>query len=176
MIKSLGVVVGRFQVAELHAGHKSLIQQALDNFDDVIIFIGIPKDYKVSIKNPLPPIAIVQSIRETFPQIKEDHILFIKDIGDWTLWVPKLDGMIAYWCESNKLILPDLKISICGSRDSAPEQYKAYKGVHDIYLIKEVGNNISGTNSREEIKNNYKPNWTKENRELIVWLVENYLN
>lgn len=49
---SLGVIVGRFQVPELHEAHLALIKYAVANFDDVLILIG--KAPTPSKSNPLP--------------------------------------------------------------------------------------------------------------------------
>jgi len=38
-----GVIVGRFQVNNLHAGHLELLRQVADKHDRVIVFIGVAR-------------------------------------------------------------------------------------------------------------------------------------
>ena len=45
-VDTVGVIVGRWQVPDLHAAHKELIQQVLDKHPRVIIFVGLAPDRK----------------------------------------------------------------------------------------------------------------------------------
>ena len=40
---SIGVLVGRFQVHELHEAHHYVIDQVVENHKKVILFLGVPK-------------------------------------------------------------------------------------------------------------------------------------
>ena len=48
---NIGVIVGRFQVADLTQGHKELIQYSLDNMDYTIIFIGCTPHNEINKEN-----------------------------------------------------------------------------------------------------------------------------
>ncbi len=49
---SIGAVVGRFQVHELHDAHRYIIDQVVNNHKKSIIFLGVPKVVGTK-KNPL---------------------------------------------------------------------------------------------------------------------------
>ena len=46
---NVGVIVGRFQVPELHRMHHDLIQSVIDRHEKVYIFLGIPKNNELTI-------------------------------------------------------------------------------------------------------------------------------
>ena len=52
-MKKLGVVIGRFQVPELHAGHRHILDTTRDENDDLLILLGTTEALP-SERNPLP--------------------------------------------------------------------------------------------------------------------------
>ena len=63
----VGVIVGRFQVPELHPGHIDLIQTVCDAHDKVVIFLGL-SPLMVTRENPLDFESRKQMILAKFPQ------------------------------------------------------------------------------------------------------------
>lgn len=109
----VGVIVGRFQVPELHQEHLKLIETVCDKHNKVIIFLGL-SPLMVTEENPLDFEARKQMILEEFPQIT---IQYIKDMSSDELWSKKLDGMIG------DLITPNQKPVLYGGRDSFVHRY-----------------------------------------------------
>lgn len=163
MKKKIGIIVGRFQVHELHQGHTYLIGQALEKFDEVRVFLGVTKGEIIDLRNPLPFEARKTMLLEQFPQLF-NKIDKIEDIGNWKLWVESLDNR-----------LKDLEnlgdIFIFGSRDSVASRYKEFDGKYEVVCLEELPN-FSGTAVREDISNKYQPIWNKNNRKLAIWMVE----
>lgn len=164
-MEKIGIIIGRFQVPELHQGHKYLIQSTINNFDDTIIFIGETKDKILTAHDPLPFEARKRVIIENFPELN-GKIYSLPDLGDWKAWVKQLDTRIEM-LQTLNVIPKDSNIYICGSRDSVPERYKEFNGIFDIHIFPPL-KNLSGTKEREKYKN-YKPTWTLEERKLMTW-------
>src|SRR5271167_2605495 len=87
----VGIIVGRFQVHELHAAHKNLIQSVLDRHDKVITFLGL-SPLKYTGENPLDFQARKQMILEQFPTV---NVLYIKDKPSDEAWSRELDEKIS---------------------------------------------------------------------------------
>ena len=51
---NVGVIVGRFQVAELTVGHHDLIQSVIDRHEKVYVFLGIKKTNELTVTDRLP--------------------------------------------------------------------------------------------------------------------------
>lgn len=164
----IGIIVGRFQVPELHPGHRYLIDKTIEMFDQVYILLGVSKELKPDKRNPLSFEARKTMLLEYYPQLNE-RIFPIRDLGNWPLWVKGLD----IWLEENISNLGE--IYLVGSRDSVPEKYKEYGGKFNIELLPEMPNE-SGTQTRESLLTNYKPDWNLENRKLAIWLINQINN
>lgn len=104
----VGVIVGRFQVHELHEGHRNLIQYVCDQHEKVIILLGVSPLWG-TLQNPLDFEARKQMISEEFPQV---NILYVKDQHDDDLWSRKLDAQV------RGLLTPSQTAVLYGSRDS----------------------------------------------------------
>lgn len=109
----IGVIVGRFQVDELHEGHLNLINSVIGNHDKVILFLGVhpipnteynPCDYK----------ARELMVQELFPTIS---IVSIKDVNNDEEWSKTLDSKI-------REIYPMGDVTLYGSRDGFTNSYK----------------------------------------------------
>lgn len=109
----VGVIVGRFQVHDLHAGHVDLIQTVVDTHDKVVIFLGL-SPLKVTPNNPLDFEMRRQMIQEMFPRV---NVLYIKDVGNDEAWSRKLDEMVSDLCS------PGQSVCLYGGRDSFIERY-----------------------------------------------------
>ena len=109
----IGVIVGRFQVDELHEGHLNLINSVIGNHDKVILFLGThpipnteynPLDYKIR----------ELMIQESFPGVT---IQLIKDVNNDEEWSKNLDIKI-------REIYPMGDVTLYGSRDGFTNSYK----------------------------------------------------
>lgn len=112
MNRRLGVIIGRFQVPELHTGHRYLINYARGHSDDLLILLGTSEAFP-TLRNPLPyPIREVL-IRESYP---EAIIGPIPDHPSDEKWSKNLDTIITSR-------FPDHQVTLYGSRDSFIPHY-----------------------------------------------------
>ena len=109
-----GIIVGRFQLAELHNGHLELIQGVVDKHERVVLFLGVSPVLATQ-RNPLDFESRKQMILDKFPNVT---VLYIKDIKSDELWSEKLDEQIA------DIISPTQTLALYGSRDSFINHYK----------------------------------------------------
>ena len=131
---NVGVIVGRFQVPELHRMHHDLIQSVIDRHEKVYLFLGIPKNNELTISNPLPFDARQEMITTVFPNVK---VLFIKDRDSNEEWV-----------RNCKFIID--KITVYGSRDSFLETYHQNGGKYPSSELVST-ERISGTECRHDV-------------------------
>lgn len=131
---SLGVIIGRFQVAELHAGHKHLISHAEEKSGVVMILLGTSEAVP-STKNPLSFVARKRMVLESFPNVL---VYEIKDHPSNEVWSQSVDKTI-------ELSFPTAEVTLYGSRDSFMSYYS---GKHPVTVIPEIPN-ISGTLMRK---------------------------
>ena len=155
--EDVGIIVARFQVAELHEGHTELIDTVFNRHDKVIIFLGLSVAKSTSV-NPLDFESRKNMLLEAYPKA---IIMYIKDQGDDAVWSKKLDEQI------NDLITPSQTAVLYGSRDSFLPHYLGK------YNTRELTQNVftSGTDSRKKISNNVK--CSKDFRWGVIWAVTN---
>lgn len=126
----IGVIVGRFQVFELHEGHNELIDAVAERHDKVIIFIGVtstkstrnnPLDFKcreVMIKAVYPDLTIVPikdlPNDEEWSKILDKKIREIYEIGDVTLYGSR-DGFIPHYFGNFQTIQLEARHTVSGS-------------------------------------------------------------
>jgi bifunctional NMN adenylyltransferase/nudix hydrolase len=114
-MQTIGVVVARFQVPELHAGHIALISHALSRHERVLVVLGVHGDYRTE-RDPLTFEERRYMVRQAFP----DSRLLIASIPDhpltYELWSEQLDVIIGG-------IFPDCQAVLYGSRDSFLPKY-----------------------------------------------------
>jgi bifunctional NMN adenylyltransferase/nudix hydrolase len=109
----IGVLVGRFQVHELHDAHRDLIQTVCDSHEKVIIFLGL-SPLPNSASNPLDFESRKQMILAEFPDV---NVLYIADHPSDDEWSKKLDRQIT------DLSLPGQSVVLYGGRDSFISHY-----------------------------------------------------
>jgi bifunctional NMN adenylyltransferase/nudix hydrolase len=139
----VGVIVGRFQVNELHEAHIDLINSVLIKHDRVILFLG-NSNIRNTTANPLDYRARRSMIADKFPTVE---IHYINDHPSDAVWSKNLDKLIA------EQLLPMQTITLYGSRDSF---LKCYSGKHTVCEL-EATTFISGTEVRRRVCNNYTP-------------------
>lgn len=141
----VGVIVGRFQVPELHDGHKHLIEQVSKDNDIVLILIGC--SLKSDAKN-----ALTYEIRSLMISKQYSHPKYLTwplvDANTDREWSDKLDYVIklALMCKAENEAV--FKINLYGSRDSF---IKSYSGIHEYINVQELGE-FNGTSIRDSIK------------------------
>lgn len=132
----VGIIVGRFQVDELHTGHIELIKNLVSKHDKALICVGVT-EVLGSKENPLDYPARSAMIRSAFPNVLT---VPLKDHSSDETWSEHLD-------ETIKAIFPVGRICVYGGRDSF---IKHYKGRYDTYEFPNV-NYRPGTEIRREI-------------------------
>ena len=150
----VGIIVGRFQVHELHQAHIDLITTVLSRHKKVILFLGLAHT-KGTKNNPLDFEPRKQMLLEKFPTI---NVLYIADCRDDFIWSKHLDEQIKI------LTGADQTVVLYGSRDSFISHYTGKN--ETLELIPEVV--ISGTEIRKSISKSVMndPNF----RAGAIWL------
>jgi bifunctional NMN adenylyltransferase/nudix hydrolase len=139
----VGVIVGRFQVNELHEAHIDLITSVLNKHDRVLVFLG-NSTIRNTLNNPLDYRARRTMIADKFPAVE---IHYINDNPSDTAWTKNLDKLIG------EQLLPMQTVTLYGSRDSF---LKCYTGKYNTCEL-EATTFISGTEVRRRVCNNYPP-------------------
>lgn len=135
----IGVIVGRFQVHELHAGHRDLIETVRARHQKVAIALGSTPGVLGGRNGPLDYESRRQMIQDAYPDVS---VLSIKDRPDDVDWSSDLDALISSVFEIGSVLL-------YGSRDSfAP----SYSGRYSVVELAEASR-ISGTEIRASISN-----------------------
>lgn len=140
--KSVGVIVGRFQVPYLTKGHKWLIETAINKFDQVIILVGDTKTLlsgwkRMDSLDPFPFEFRKKTILKEYPGVL---IQKFEDVGNVILWNQKLDNYL------ESLDMGDYYM--VGSRNSFLDNYN---GKYKKYLLESPEQEISGTNLRNQV-------------------------
>lgn len=141
----VGVIVGRFQVPDLHAAHEELIQHVCDQHDKVIIFLGL-SPLMVTQENPLDFESRKQMLLAKFPQV---NVLYIKDQGSDAVWSHRLDEMI------EDVTTPAQTVVLYGGRDSFIKHYTPHGKYPTRELVQDTfisGNEIRKAVSRKSVK------------------------
>lgn len=157
----VGVIIGRFQVDELHDAHIDLIQSVIDRHDKIIIFLGL-SPIKCTYNNPLDFESRKQMILEKFPAV---IVLYIKDVGSDRVWSKNLDEKIS------DVVGPHQTVSLYGSRSSFIGHYNGQYNCIEL----EQTSFISGSSIRKKISNKVKS--SPEFRGGVIWCTMNqYIN
>jgi bifunctional NMN adenylyltransferase/nudix hydrolase len=129
-----GIVIGRFQVPYLHAGHVHLITTALRLSEKVVVFLACKLEDGDG-KNPYTIAHRKRIIQNFFPQVEVV-----------TLWDRRSDEEWSKIVDSEALAYGDA--TLFHSRDSFA---KHYKGVLHLEKVGEI-EGYSGTKLRAETK------------------------
>lgn len=133
---TVGVIVGRFQVNDLHEGHKDFIAHVMECHKNVIIFLGITNTLGEP-NNALDFITRKKMLLNDYPDIT---VLPIKDMRSDKLWSKKLDEKIAEISGINS-------VTLYGSRDSFISHYH---GKHTCVAYEQTVF-ISGAQIRQQL-------------------------
>lgn len=138
---NLAVIVGRFQVDQLHPVHRELIQFAIQNYDSVLIILGCPA-ISNSIRNPLSYEARVRMIQNEFPNVMTDRIIDTRSNEEWSL---DLDRLVA------KTLRPAQSAVLIGGRDSFVQHYTGNIRTIEVESLNCEGEMWSGTEVRARL-------------------------
>ena len=142
---SVGCMVARFQINELHEGHHYVIKQVIQNHKKAIIFLGVPK-FVGTKKNPLDFDTRKKMVQESYPDVV---VAPLPDQGNNQRWARELDRRI-------QEIYPHGEILLYGGRDSFIPYYKDGGGKFDTKELEPLGV-FAGADVRklisEEVKN-----------------------
>lgn len=104
----VGVLIGRFQVPEMHEGHRFLVREMLEECDKVLILFG-SANRAPSPRNPFSYVYRAQAAKALFPDI------YTAPLNDYlyndSQWVADVDNTIQYMlahkmgCDTAKVIL-----------------------------------------------------------------------
>ena len=109
----IGVVIGRFQLHELHEAHIELIQHVIDRHDKVIIFLGTSSAIGTQ-RHPLDFITRKYMIEEQFQNLV---ILPLPDNKSDEVWSNQITTKV-------REVFPSGSVTLYGSRDSFIPHYK----------------------------------------------------
>lgn len=137
--RSYGIIVGRFQVNDLHDGHMELFRQVKARHDGVIVFVGshpagLTKDHPLNFE------VRKRMIEAKFPDF---IVRELRDTRDDNMWSKKLDELISTTIDG------PVEFTLYGGRDSfVPHYHGKYKPV-ELTLSLE-SQKVSGTAIREK--------------------------
>jgi bifunctional NMN adenylyltransferase/nudix hydrolase len=152
-VYDVGVIVGRFQVHDLHDGHIDLIQSVFEEHEKVIIFLGLSPVLNTQ-NNPLDFEARKQMILADFP---EATVLYIKDMYDDHVWSATLDKQIS------DMLGPNHSAVLYGGRDSF---LTLYDGKFPTRELKQEAY-FSGSDVRNKLTKRVKS--SPDFRHGVVW-------
>ncbi|MCU0433279.1 MAG: NUDIX domain-containing protein [Bacteroidia bacterium] len=132
----IGVLVGRFQVNELHDGHIRLIESVTAIHKRIVIFLGVSPAL-VTRNNPLDFVARKAMLLERFPQAS---VLSIPDMSSDHEWSLELDKRIREACPVGSVLL-------YGGRDNFIRYYCGHFQTADLGQF----GAFSGTELRKEV-------------------------
>ena len=153
----VGVVVGRFQVPELHEGHIELLQSVRHRHEAVIVVLGVSA-LRCSKNNPLD----FQARKIMLESLEiVDQVHYIKDRSSDKNWSKALDEIVS------TAVPPGEEITLYGSRDSFKDHYSGR------YTVKELLQKtyISGSEVRRQAHLNVTD--TRDFRKGVIWAVGN---
>lgn len=163
MKPSVGVIVGRFQVPELHDGHLELFRAVRGHHSRVVVFVGLSPTRNASKRHPLDFETRRRMIQAKFPDFCVLPLLDKRTDEEWSLDLDK---------EISKL-LDFGDVRLYGSRDSFIPHYKGHRPVQELLLTEKC----SGTEIRDSITNTVKESYdfragvihTLQNRRPIAY-------
>jgi bifunctional NMN adenylyltransferase/nudix hydrolase len=149
----VGIIIGRFQIHELHEGHIDLIQSVCNIHPKVIIFLGLSPVLTTQ-NNPLDFESRKQMILEKFPHV---NVLYIKDQKSDKEWSKDLDEKI------KDLVTPNQSVTLYGSRDSFIKYYTGKYPTQELVQERYISASEIRKGICKKVKN------TPEFRAGVIW-------
>lgn len=150
----IGVIIGRFQVHELHDAHKEMINEVLTRHEKVILFLGVSPTLSTK-RNPLDFLSRKVMFEEEYGT-RISAILPLHDKKLDTVWSNQVDTKI-------REVVPMGSVVLYGSRDSFIPHYK---GRYDIIELV-PSSLVSATEIRKAVSK--KVERTKEFRAGVIY-------
>ena len=137
----IAVIVGRYQVHELHQAHQEIIEEVMQKHNKVVLFLGVSVVLG-STRDPLDFVARKKMIQDNYPALT---ILAIPDMRSDEEWSKMLDDRI-------REVYPMGDILLYGGRDSFIKCY------HGTFETKELAAKVSlsGTEIRKHVSEEVK--------------------
>lgn len=132
----IGVIIGRFQLHNLHEAHKELIQYVIERHDKVIVFLGISSAIGTR-RHPLDFITRKYMLEEVFSNLV---ILPLLDNKSDHVWSSQIRIKV-------REVFPSGDVTLYGSRDSFIPYYKGTWNCVEL----EPTTYISATDIRKKI-------------------------
>jgi bifunctional NMN adenylyltransferase/nudix hydrolase len=139
----IGIIIGRFQVHDLHDAHKHLIDQVVAKHKKVALFLGITSVMGTT-NNPLDFTARKKMIQSYYPDI---NVMPLPDNRYDDVWSKNLDSRI-------REVFPIGSVLLYGGRDSFIPAYSGQFSTQEL----EQKIYISGTEIRKQISEEIKGN------------------
>jgi len=135
----VGVIIGRFQVPELHSAHRNLIEKVCEQHRKVLVLLGVAP-VRVTRHNPLDFLTRELMVKKAFPRVVA---LPVRDMPDDRDWSRHIDDKIAEAVGEASAVL-------YGSRDSfIPHYVGRYPTIEMPESIKVTGTAMREAASRE---------------------------
>ncbi len=136
--RTLGVVVGRFQVPEIHQGHRYLLDYASHNNDDFLIFLGSERGLPTP-RNPLSFEIRREMLLAEYPHALAAQIFDHPSDDEWS---KNLDATIS-------ALFPGHTVTLYGSRDSFLPHYSGHYATEQLKSV----SSPDGTSMRTQCQN-----------------------
>jgi bifunctional NMN adenylyltransferase/nudix hydrolase len=150
----IGVIIGRFQVHELHEAHKEMIESVLAKHDKVVLFLGVSTTLSTK-RNPLDFVSRKVMFEEEYGN-RITVILPLNDKKSDIVWSKQVDGKI-------REVFPLESAVLYGSRDSFIPHYQGQFDV--IELV--PSSMVSATEIRKSVSR--KVERTREFRAGVIY-------
>lgn len=154
----IGVIIGRFQVPELHEAHRAMIDEVLSRHDKVVLFLGVSPTLATK-RNPLDFLSRKVMFEETYGN-RISAIFPLNDKKSDYVWSKQVDTKI-------REAFPIGSVVLYGSRDSFIPHYHGRFDVIELVPASMV--------SATEIRNivSKKVERTKEFRSGVIYACYN---
>jgi bifunctional NMN adenylyltransferase/nudix hydrolase len=136
---SLGVIVGRFQVPELHKGHLELINFVMRRNAQCLILLGV-NPLSASENDPLDYVMREKMLKTYFPSLTVVPLVDMAHDND--LWSKTVDNIVSVFAQYKK-------VTLYGGRDSFIPYYNGKYKVHELANFATT----SGTDVRKKTAN-----------------------
>lgn len=156
-VADVGVIIGRFQVAELHSGHHKLLVDVLNRHRKVLVILGVSPVPHTQ-KNPLDFESRKQMLMRAYPELT---VLYVKDVNDDMRWSNQVDAVVSDWLSPTQTAL------LYGSRDSFID---VYTGKYNTYELP-CEHTDSGTKVRYELGRHARD--SADWRAGVIWASRN---
>lgn len=140
-VAKVGVIVGRFQVAQLHLGHHDLFNYAFGKCEQLLVVLGCSRSFATE-RNPLSGALRAALIERAFSNVR---VVELCDHPSDEVWSEQLDELIGR-------LYPEAEITLFGSRDSFLD---VYSGGYPVDYF-EPRCTCSGTETRKELSRHLK--------------------